>query len=468
MRKQSLIHRLMENDFIILSMIMMIGLLLRVHALGVQSLAQDELSTIHKSQMPFGEIIYGAINIPGLYFLIIKAICNVFGYSELSLRLPSVILSVALTPLLYVLGRQLYDRRTGLASGFLIAVSNYNILHSRNARMYPLFWFLMIASFIFLIKSVRRNGKWDWMLYSVSSAMMFYTHYHAAIIFFIQFVGLLLTGRNRLKQWGMSFIVICLLYLPQATTIYESFVYRTGIHWIFQNNDYLDILKIALSRITTGDISGDFGWDLMIYLALLILGLNACVKSKQHDKLGLILPLGWIIIPILGFWIVNNTYSPMLTMGTIRYIGFLHIPLILLIGKGLSTLEGRVLLIACMILLVSSLGRSIPQYTSTRNLLYGEDWKTFAGKLTQSIDGKTVIVTDMPKTFFSYYFPRQEIMNINEFKKDYKSLNLDSFILLKNMGDTTRVKKVEKEFKGFKFKSKYCITRSCYYKFNKK
>lgn len=110
---------------------------LRFPHLGSQSLWADELSTVYWSRLDAGFLLgQGAhieTNPPG-YYLLIHAWMQLFGASELSVRLPSVLFSVATVAVVYALARMLFDPKTALVAGLLAAIEPSAVHYAREAR----------------------------------------------------------------------------------------------------------------------------------------------------------------------------------------------------------------------------------------------------------------------------------------------------------------------------------------------
>lgn len=84
---------------------------------------------------------------PPLYYLFLKFWTMFFGFSEVALRMPSVIFGVLAIFFIYKIG--------GKKAAILMAVSPLGVYYSQEARMYSLAMFLVTASAFFFIKKKR-------------------------------------------------------------------------------------------------------------------------------------------------------------------------------------------------------------------------------------------------------------------------------------------------------------------------
>ncbi len=127
--------------YLLLILIMFLGLGLRYHHLGDMSFDHDEMGLVAKSKgiyklgFPYtafaNEIrwitTYEAVPYPlalsGLFF----------GYSEWSMRLPACIMGTLSIGVIALMGRRLFDWRTGLFTAFVYACMPLNIRWGQNA-----------------------------------------------------------------------------------------------------------------------------------------------------------------------------------------------------------------------------------------------------------------------------------------------------------------------------------------------
>lgn len=80
----------------------------------------------------------------------------------------------------------MFNERAGLLAALITTVSPFAIQYSQEARMYSLFGFLMIWSFYFFYKALKKNQTKDWIYWGIFGGLAFYTHY-LSLFFFIIF-----------------------------------------------------------------------------------------------------------------------------------------------------------------------------------------------------------------------------------------------------------------------------------------
>jgi 4-amino-4-deoxy-L-arabinose transferase-like glycosyltransferase len=127
-----------------LFLLMAVGLLIRLINLGYPSLFMDEFNHIYAAQslietgeplLPSGEPYTRSLP----FTLLVAASFKLFGVSETSARLPSVIFGVLLIPIGFLLGRAFYGKWAGLMTAFLLTFLILPVGWSRASRMYILF-----------------------------------------------------------------------------------------------------------------------------------------------------------------------------------------------------------------------------------------------------------------------------------------------------------------------------------------
>ena len=118
---------------------------------------------------------------PPLYYLILKLWTNVFGYSEIALRIPSVIFGVLTIFVVYKIGEKLSNKRTGLFAAILMAVNPLGVYYSQEARMYSLAMMLVAGSIYFL-----QEKKWFWFVIFATASL--YTDYLPGLMLPVYFL----------------------------------------------------------------------------------------------------------------------------------------------------------------------------------------------------------------------------------------------------------------------------------------
>ncbi len=192
-----------------------IGLILRLISLN-QSLWLDEAINIVASQkFSFLGIItqYAVADFhPPGWFAILWIWGRTFGYSEIAMRLPSVIFGVVTIYVTYLLGKKLISKNLGLLAALLIAINPLHIYYSQEARMYALAT-LAVAINIFLWVKILKDEKVSiWLLVS-SNLLVLSSDYVSYLIFPAQFILLISSKRKFIKIWVIGLLGAVLLMI---------------------------------------------------------------------------------------------------------------------------------------------------------------------------------------------------------------------------------------------------------------
>ena len=144
-------------EFWVISIIFIMGLLVRLYRLGDPSLDENEIMTTVRINHSLLDTIYllRHSEFPPLHYGILYLWVLAFGNSEWALRFPSAIFSSLTIIVIYKLGKELFTKDVGLISATLLAFSPFALNYAQNAKMYGLFWFLAGLSFLF---SHRHRG----------------------------------------------------------------------------------------------------------------------------------------------------------------------------------------------------------------------------------------------------------------------------------------------------------------------
>ena len=131
------------------------------------------------------------------------------------------------------------------------------------------------------------------------------------------------------------------------------------------------------SVVSGGVIGKNVAWDTALFFAL---GLCAffSFRAAQEKKWGLevsgnnLAVLLWVVIPVALYVLIDFFFSPILF---VRYMGFIHIPLIILFSKGLGRLGKRVGMPLLVLITCSIFFNHLMPYYENNLKLNGENWK---------------------------------------------------------------------------------------------
>lgn len=179
---------------------------------------------------------------PPLYHLIGYFNTQLFGYSEIALRLPSLLSGLLTVYFLVKIGRLLGGAKVGNIVGVLSATNPLLIYYSQEGRTYALTAFLVTASFYYLFQLLKQKSRTHYLQYFIFTVLYLWTSYLAWFALLAQ--GLLVIWKKRSD-----------LLIPQALSA------LTLLAWL---PSFLTSLRIGQSTLTHspewGSVVGGLNW----------------------------------------------------------------------------------------------------------------------------------------------------------------------------------------------------------------
>ena len=183
-----------------------------------QGLFGDELSTFQDVVgRSLGSVLrtvnVGPENSPPLFF-VLSWFSSKLGDPTVWLRLPSLLLGTATIPLVYVIGRDVVDRTTGLIASAVIALSPFFAYYGVEARPYATMTFFVALSTLAVIRAVRTHSWRWWAAFTLAASAAVYSHYTAVFVTVTQIVWAVWVCRDRVLPPLLVAAAITVLYLP--------------------------------------------------------------------------------------------------------------------------------------------------------------------------------------------------------------------------------------------------------------
>ncbi len=385
-----------------LFLILILGFLLRLYHLGVPSLWFDELMTAGRIDYPLIQMVKNLFDspFPPLYYILMHLWVNIFGVSEITLRFPSLIFSVLSIFFIFKLAKELYDEEVGLISALLLSVSLYSINYAHEAKMYTMLWFLGILSFYYFYKFTKDPTNKNLFLYILFTTMSIYTLYVGFLFMVVQNICyFIFFEKKQTQKWLLGQFVMLLLYLPWIYIFIVNALQRTGIKWIPPTQNYLKRIVSIFSALMEAHLSKRFFIKYFFRGLYGFLMISALVSLRyKRDNAGIfrftkrgILILAWILMPLLIYLIIDIFVCPILVT---RYIGFIHIPIIILISRGASqySLKVKWFLLGSL-LLITFLGLLYPYYQYNLKV-NREDWRGLFNLIHQKAERNALVISE--------------------------------------------------------------------------
>lgn len=360
----------------------LVGLILlafavRTYDLDGKSIWSDESLSLYRARESVPFILSGKIVIqdvstqdtqPPLYFLLLHGLMAVAGANTFVAKYLSVMASLLVIPLLYVLGRRLLGSTAGLFTALLGALSPLYLWYAQEIRMYTLLVAFSVASIYTLIRAVG-NGeperRWALVYFGITAAMV-YTHYSAFFLLGFQGLYVAIQAVRRRRWWLLVPMGVAgLITLPVIPFV----IRRLGLGperdfyfvplWIMLRdlwNAFSLGLSVSFHRVYPLDL---------VFLGLLVAGL---VALAIHQRGTAVFALGYLFVPILTLYAASYV-KPM-------YQGARHLMIVspayyLLLSAGLLALLRRsrpVLVAATAVVVIGTLLSTSNYFTNPRYL----------------------------------------------------------------------------------------------------
>lgn len=202
-------------------LILLAALFLRLINLNQSFWLDEAINVNNVANLSFKSLIFdyslGDFH-PPLYHLILKSWVLVFPVTEISTRIPSVILGVLTVFITYLISRKLFEKGTALIAAILIATSPLHIYYSQEARMYMLAAFLVSMSVYFFISLLKRDSIFNWIGFVLSTALTLYADYIPYLLLptYIVYLALFRKSIKKTTLLGFipAFILIVIFLVP--------------------------------------------------------------------------------------------------------------------------------------------------------------------------------------------------------------------------------------------------------------
>jgi 4-amino-4-deoxy-L-arabinose transferase-like glycosyltransferase len=382
---------------------------------------RDEAFTVNAAKRPFLDIINIAINDvhPPLHIFITKIFGMLFGFNEISLRLPSLIFQLINIFFVWKISQLIFKKdflkKWGYLPTWLICLSPNLFYYSIETRSYSLLTALCSVGIYFLIK-IQQEKKikiLDYLGLSLTAIFLLYTHTLGVVVVFSLFtVGIVnLCLKSKVKNYKelwkinkwlfLSGSVAFISYLPwlnvvldQANKISDQGFWLTfsPVQDIFTNLNW-----IFSSQGSTPEINYlEFGFRLF---PLLIIPLFLFGFISQIEKKKLFLPSLYVIQMGLIFFLSYRS-----AIYYFRYFLFILPIMSFIIAYSFEELEKNFKLITLRFLsLILLLSSFLTSYSLLQDSNSRANYKQIISDLRfQNLENSLILHSDA-FTFHSFY-----------------------------------------------------------------
>ncbi|MFQ5941675.1 MAG: ArnT family glycosyltransferase [Nitrososphaerales archaeon] len=235
------------------------------------------------------------------------------GFSDFTTRLLPALLSVLTVGVVFLLGREMFNKWTGLLAAFLLAINGYAVSLGRLALLDSTMVFFFTLSMLFLAKWIKTGeSKWAYVL-AACTGIAIMAKVPAFIIIPIVIFTVLATGQFR--NLNRNTIALSVLVFAGSLT--------PAVFQIVSNPDlYMSFLSEGTSRVS--NVPATYYYDKLttyagtFFIGITILGTAvALLYRKKGDMLCLI----WLAVVVVFFQMYSlkgwNYILPLIPVATI-------------------------------------------------------------------------------------------------------------------------------------------------------
>jgi mannosyltransferase len=307
--------------------------LLRLHALGQQSLWFDEALSVSQAQGSIPQLVADLAKNdvhPPMYFSLLHFWLLGAGDAEYPLRLLSAGCATLAVAACYALGTRLDGHRTGLLVALGAASSPLLVYYGQETRMYALLALLSALAGYAFLRAADGEGRW-WPAYALVQAAALWTQLYASLLFLALntwYVGVILArigpagGRlhwsgwwKRLvpyRTWLVAQVGVIVLFLPWIPVAWGKFQHYTspGLGSSLGTVLRQTAVVFALGYAVTGAAAPAWlpgrlaGATLALLLCLpLLLTLAAGVIAVARQRRSFLIV--WLLLPVAAITIAS-------------------------------------------------------------------------------------------------------------------------------------------------------------------
>ncbi len=363
--------------------------------LGSKSLWLDEATSVGYAMLGprivLSDLVQRDPNM-ALYYLLLSLWVKLFGSGEVAVRLPSALCAALTAPVTYLIGRRLFDRRSGVLAGLLTGAGAFVVSYGQTARGYTLLVLLLCLATLFLVMDIERPSRLTKAGYVLAAVLAFHVHFFAALVVAAHAIALVVITRTKALSAGYLGAGLAVAVLCAPILLLASRDSAVGLLWLRRPG------VTALVRMFADWAGGD-----LVLLALLCAG--SVVALSQARSAGrvdaVVLLTTWLVIPVSAAFLLSQArplFHPRYLIGSLP-------ALMLLAAAGQAGLRSRTVagLATMSALLLSAAG-----VASWYRRQGGENWRdavAFIRESAQPGEG-VVLVPFYLSSAFDYYAER--------------------------------------------------------------
>ncbi|OGG12793.1 hypothetical protein A3D77_07085 [Candidatus Gottesmanbacteria bacterium RIFCSPHIGHO2_02_FULL_39_11] len=251
-------------------------------------------------------------------------------------RLVSVLSGSVSVVALYLIGKEIFNRRVGIISSFIYIFSPFTMVYDRLAVMDSLLACCIVWALYFQIKLVKKPDIKNALIAGIVSGLGLITKSSAMFTLYLLPAGLILYpfGNKKFFKNTFRWVLFAGIVFVIGEVIYNSLRVSPWFYIIkLKNYSFIYTVKEFISspfQFFIPNLNGLVGWFLeyatLPIIGAIILGIIFGIFSRKKEILLLFL---WFIFPFLSLGAFGKVIFP-------RFILFMTLPLFVIAAYGLT------------------------------------------------------------------------------------------------------------------------------------
>tara|TARA_B110000483_G_scaffold51421_1_gene63922 strand:+ start:799 stop:1503 length:705 start_codon:yes stop_codon:yes gene_type:complete len=198
------------NSLLLPIFLVLLNFIVKGIYISSNSIAGDEPFSIYIAQLDIISIIeqLSTGNNPPLYEILLHFWIKLFGISEFSVRMPSLLFSCITLIFLFKIGISFFNKRIALYVSLIFIFSNYHIIFAHEARVYALMGMLSTISIFYYLKiiTLNKSNKWHFYLLILANILLIYSHYFGVFVLLVISIHFIMNKEMRNKYFKHFFV----------------------------------------------------------------------------------------------------------------------------------------------------------------------------------------------------------------------------------------------------------------------
>jgi len=304
-----------------LFLLVVLGSILRVYGIRNESLWNDELASCYRSSFSTVEEVVTKGVVPDIhppgYQIFMFFVQRTAGNSPTALRFPSAVAGILTIPLIFLIGRRLFNSSTGLAASAFLAVSPVHIWLSQEARPYTIMMLLTAVSVLLLkgltdrLKAGTKMGGASVAAFIIVGILLEYIHYFGLLVLAMEtsiiFLYSISVRRDRLKVFAIC-IVPFLAFIPWVPYAWAQSA--TG--------SYIAAPSLRTVALLFFEYMSWSKTMMAVFGVIVLSALFSYRKKKRNSEKAvfgsLAVPVLWVVLPLVVSLSISMVFIPVFTV----------------------------------------------------------------------------------------------------------------------------------------------------------